>query len=269
VDDNSTNLKILKDMLTYWGIDSTTCTNGKEALEVLQKANETKYVFDLVIVDMHMPEMDGIAVAEKIRDNQTLNKKPVIFMYSSVEKENIIERCRDLGIEKYLTKPVKMKDFYELLHHGKSQKQEKAVQTLLSAENSFTIMPGTSILIAEDNSINMKLLSVMLMKTGVTVISAVNGEDAINQFRNNKVDLIFMDVHMPEKDGFQATREIRKLENPDHRIPIIALTAIAMPGDRDKCIEAGMDDYLAKPFRKDDLFAIIKKYLMPENQENS
>ena len=115
----------------------------------------------------------------------------------------------------------------------------------------------------------MKLLSVMLLKTGVRVISAANGEEAVSQFRNNTVDLVFMDIHMPEKDGFQATREIRKTETPGTRIPIIALTAIAMPGDREKCMEAGMDDYLSKPFRKDDLYIVIRKYLLHENIENA
>ena len=269
VDDNFTNLKIMKDMLTYWGIDSTICSNGKEALEALQTANSTKNVFDLVIVDMHMPEMDGIAVAEKIRDNQSLDRKPIIFMYSSVEKQNIIEKCKELGIQKYLTKPVKMKDFFGLLHDGKTKIFEKSSQLSPDEEDFLKSGSEKTILVAEDNSINMKLLSVMLLKAGIRVISAINGDEAIKQFRNNKVDLIFMDVHMPEKDGFQATKEIRKLENPGHRIPIIALTAIAMPGDRDKCIEAGMDDYLSKPFRKEDLFATIKKHLSPELPEGT
>jgi CheY-like chemotaxis protein len=267
VDDNYTNLKIMKDMLNYWGIDSTICSNGAEALQILQTASETEFVFDLVIVDMHMPGMDGIAVDEKIRDNQRLRQKPVIFMYSSVEKENIFERCKDLGIDRYLTKPVKMKDFFDLLHIGNTQTNEQTSQSMPANENIFAIDPGKTILIAEDNSINMKLLTVMLLKTGVRVISAINGNEAIAQFINNKVDLIFMDVHMPEKDGFQATMEIRKIENPEQRIPIIALTAIAMPGDREKCISAGMNDYLSKPFRKDDLFEIIRKYLMPETEE--
>ena len=267
VDDNFTNLKIMKDMLTYWGIDSTICSSGKEALEVLQTANDTKHVFDLVIIDMHMPDMDGIAVAEKIRDNQSLSREPVIFMYSSVEKDNIIDKCKSLGIQQYLTKPVKMKDFFELLNQGKTNTHENHGQSSVSHETIVKVAPGKTILIAEDNSINMKLLSVMLLKTGVSVISAINGDEAITQFKNNKVDLIFMDVHMPEKDGFQATMEIRKLEDPSKRIPIIALTAIAMPGDREKCIDAGMDDYLSKPFRKDDLFAVIKQYLAPETQE--
>ena len=129
-------------------------------------------------------------------------------------------------------------------------------------DDTLNIEPGKTILIAEDNSINMKLLSVMLLKTGVQVISAVNGDEAVVQFKENKVDLVFMDVHMPERDGFQATRDIRQLETPGSRVPIIALTAIAMPGDREKCLEAGMDDYLSKPFRKDDLYAVIKKYLI-------
>lgn len=267
VDDNHTNLKIMKDMLTYWGIDSTICNNGKEALAVLQTAIDSKNVFDLVILDMCMPDMDGIAVAEKIRSNQNLNRKPVIFMYSSIEKNNVIEKSKGLGIDKYLTKPVKMKDFFDLLHHEKSQSQDKPRQLSLASDDTISVEPGKTILIAEDNSINLKLLSVMLSKTGVRVISATNGDEAIVQFRNNNIDLIFMDVHMPERDGLQATKDIRKMESPEKRIPIIALTAIAMPGDREKCIEAGMDDYLSKPFRKDDLYAVIKKYLIAEKPE--
>jgi PAS domain S-box-containing protein len=269
VDDNLTNLKIMKDMLTYWGIDSTICTSGKEALGVLQNANEAKLVFDLVIVDMCMPEMDGIAVAEKIRDNQSLHQKPVIFMYSSIERNNVVDRSNNLDIQQYLTKPVKMKDFFDLLHNQKPLAHEQPRQLSLAMEEIIKIESGKTILIAEDNSINMKLLSVMLSKTGVRVITANNGDEAIVQFKNNRIDLIFMDVHMPERDGLQATSDIRKMEEPGKRIPIIALTAIAMPGDREKCIEAGMDDYLSKPFRKDDLYAVIKKYLVSENQENA
>jgi len=269
VDDNITNLKIMKDMLTYWEIESMICTGGKEALRALQDANEAESGFDLVILDMHMPEMDGIAVAEEIRKHQTRNMKPIIFMYSSVEKDDILEQCRNLGIQQYLTKPVKMKDFFKLLHEGKARSGEKSGQKVPASDISLTIDPGKTILIAEDNTINMKLLSVMLLKTGVQVISASNGDEAIVQFRENKIDLIFMDIHMPEKDGFQATREIRKLETAGNRIPIIALTAIAMPGDREKCMDAGMDDYLSKPFRKDDLFIILGKYLLNENTENA
>ena len=268
VDDNLTNLKIMKDMLSYWGIDSHMCTSGKEALEVIQNANESHKPFDLVIIDMHMPEMDGIAVAEKIRAQYTMNRKPVIFMYSSVERENVVQRSKNLGIEQFLTKPVKMKDFFELLHHRELHKHIKPEITSPSTDIMQNIEPGKTILIAEDNSINMKLLSVMLLKTGVRVITAANGDEAIAQYKNNQVDLIFMDIHMPERDGFQATIDIRKMESPGTRIPIIALTAIAMPGDREKCIEAGMDDYLSKPFRKDDLFVVIRKYLMPETPEN-
>ncbi len=269
IDDNLTNLKIMKDMLTYWGIESTTCTSGKEALVVLQTANDTKQIFDLVIVDMCMPDMDGLSVAEKIKDNLSLNKKPVIFMYSSIERNNVITKSKDLGIARYLTKPVKMKDFFDLLHNEKNPVSDKPRQLSVINEDVFKIDSGKTILIAEDNSINMKLLCVMLSKTGANLITAVNGDEAIVQFQNNKVDLIFMDVHMPERDGFQATRDIRKMESPENRIPIIALTAIAMPGDREKCIEAGMDDYLSKPFRKDDLYNVIKTYLTPEIPENS
>ena len=269
VDDNQTNLKIMKDMLTFWGIDSVVCSNGKDAIDTLETASHTNHVFDLVILDMCMPGMDGISVAKKIRDSQNLSSEPVIFMYSSIEKNNLLEKSKDLGIQQYLTKPVKMKDFYDLIHHGQLQKHEKSDQQSQTMDDTLNIEPGKTILIAEDNSINMKLLSVMLLKTGVQVISAVNGDEAVVQFKENKVDLVFMDVHMPERDGFQATRDIRQLETPGSRVPIIALTAIAMPGDREKCLEAGMDDYLSKPFRKDDLYAVIKKYLIRENKQNA
>ena len=121
-----------------------------------------------------------------------------------------------------------------------------------------------------DDEIDLLKPHIMFLKDkGYDVLTTNNGDEAIVQFKNNRIDLIFMDVHMPERDGLQATSDIRKMEEPGKRIPIIALTAIAMPGDREKCIEAGMDDYLSKPFRKDDLYAVIKKYLVSENQENA
>jgi|GEM_PF-2989459 len=269
VDDNMTNLKIMKDMLTYWSIESMVCLGGTEALRELQAANDAGNSYDLVILDMHMPGMDGIAVAEEIRKSQTRDMKPIIFMYSSVEKENIIQQCKNLGIQQYLTKPVKMKDFFKLLHQGKARSNERPGLISPSKDDNLVVDPGKTILVAEDNNINMKLLTVMLLKTGVSVISAANGDEAVTLFGKHKADLIFMDIHMPEKDGFQATREIRKMENPGSRIPIIALTAIAMPGDREKCMDAGMDDYLSKPFRKDDLYVVIRKYLLHEDIETA
>ena len=261
VDDNATNLRILKDMLNYWGIETTVVENGIKTLEYLKKANENNSVYDLILLDMHMPGMDGLTVAEMIRHDLGLTWKPVVIMYSSIEKEHIHEMGEKLGIDYYLTKPVKMKDLLALLQIKQETTTEQVKITGNVTRNEMMLKPGKTILIAEDNSINMKLLSVMLMKVGATVITAVNGAEAVTRYKNNTVDLVFMDIHMPELDGFQATHLIREAEIGKKHTPIIALTAIALTGDREKCLESGMDDYISKPFMKEDLFKILRKYL--------
>ena len=261
VDDNATNLKIMKELLSYWGIETVTTLNGKEGLELLQEANRNKNYFDLVILDMQMPEMDGLTMAQKIRDNLELSCDPVIFMYSSVEKENALLVARKLGIDHFLMKPVKMKDIYELLKKGKHHNQVNQEHKNQVEEETIVKDVNKTILIAEDNMINMKLLHVMLLKTGVKVITAGNGSEAFEQFKQNAVDLIFMDIHMPLIDGFEATKLIREFEGKSKHTPIIALTANAIEGDREKCLEMGMDDYLSKPFKREDLYRLVKKYL--------
>jgi len=261
VDDNATNLRIMNDMLTYWGIETTVVSNGRQALEFLKSADTTHTGFDVIILDMHMPGMDGLAVAESIRNKLGLTHEPVVMMFSSIEKEQIRELGEKLGIDYYLTKPVKMKDLLDLLQVKKEKTSGGIVIKEKEMENEIALSPGKTILIAEDNSINLKLLSVMLMKAGAKVITATNGAEAVVQFNNHAVDLVFMDIHMPELDGFQATQRIRESENGIRHTPIVALTAIALTGDREKCLESGMDDYVSKPFMKKDLFKILDKYL--------
>ena len=263
VDDNKTNLKIMADMLAYWGIEALTCESGNEAFEILEQAAADKHEFDLVILDMHMPDMDGVEVADTIRNRMLFKEYPFIFLHSSIDKDSIIQSRKELGVDHFLTKPVKMRDFYDLLMRGKPERKVPVPQQIINSSMQMHFDPSITIMIAEDNVINMKLLSVMLMKTGATIIQATDGNEAINKFSNNRIDLIFMDVHMPQTDGFQATKEIRKIEGTTRHTPIIALTAIALPGDRDKCIDAGMDDYLSKPFKKDDLITILGTYLSP------
>ena len=158
-----------------------------------------------------------------------------------------------------------MRDLFELLtwENATGSKPEKADK--VSVDDELLLSPDVTIMIAEDNAINMKLLSAMLVKTGANIIQASDGEEAIRQYLDQNIDLIFTDVHMPFKDGFQTTQEIRVLEAGKKHTPIVALTAIAMPGDRDKCLEAGMDDYLSKPFKKDDLFAVLSYFLKKDN----
>ncbi|MCX6278836.1 MAG: response regulator, partial [Bacteroidetes bacterium] len=267
VDDNLTNLKIMTDMLAYWGIEAETCENGNDAFKILEQAAVDKKEFDLVILDMHMPVMDGVEVADTIRNRMLFNENPIIFLHSSVDKDHIVQSRKELGVDQFLTKPVKMKDMYEFLMKGKPEHKKTPIQPAVSIPNEIHFGPQVTILIAEDNVINMKLLSVMLLKTGATVLMASDGNAAVEKFRNNKIDLLFMDVHMPLKDGFEATMAIREIEGAGKRTPIIALTAIALPGDRDKCIASGMDDYLSKPFKKDDLFMVLATYLLPKPVE--
>jgi CheY-like chemotaxis protein len=166
-----------------------------------------------------------------------------------------------VGIDYYLTKPVKMNELFDLLKLKKEELPRKIMKTKDQVRFDMGIKPGKTILIAEDNNINLKLLAVMLTKAGANVLMAVDGVKAVESFKESKVDLVFMDIHMPRLDGFQATKLIREAEKGIKHTPIIALTAIALPGDREKCLENGMDDYIAKPFVKDDLTKILTKYL--------
>jgi len=261
VDDNNTNLKIMHDMLEYWGVESTIISGGLQALEILKTSNVKNNVYDVVILDMHMPDMDGITVANKIRHELHLDSEPMILMFSSVEKDDIKEISRDAGINKYLTKPVKMQDLYELLTGLYNKAEEPKPQPATVETEQFDQYVGKTILIVEDNSMNMKLMNALLLKTGAQILNAQNGSEAVHIYQTSHPDLIIMDVHMPVVDGFEATRIIRSLEGGTSHITIVALTAITMQGDRERCLECGMDDYLSKPFKMIDLFGTLKKYL--------
>ena len=154
-----------------------------------------------------------------------------------------------------------MKDLYELLLKIKSKTETKEENIENIIDEKIIVNSGKNVLIVEDNKVNIKLLNAMLSKVNVEIFSALNGLEAFEIVKNNKIDLILMDVHMPVMDGFQATRMIREFEKENKHI-IVALTAIAMQGDREKCLESGMDDYLSKPFKKDELYNIVKKYLI-------
>jgi PAS domain S-box-containing protein len=261
VDDNATNLRILKEMLNYWGIETTVVDDGIKALEILKQVNKGKSTFDVIFLDMHMPTMDGLTVADTIKRDLGLKWEPVVIMFSSIEKEQIREMGDKVGVDYYLTKPVKMKDLFDLLQIKTEKTEHPFVNR--ADENTFSIgiKPGKTILVAEDNNINLRLLTVMLTKAGANVITAINGAEAVSRFKDHKVDLVFMDIHMPELDGFQATKLIREYEKGKTHTPIIALTAIALAGDREKCLENGMDDYISKPFMKEDLANVLLKYL--------
>ena len=256
VDDNEVNRRILEEMLTAWEMRTTTVDGAETALELMRRASEGKHPFPLVILDAQMPGMDGFSMAERIKADPSL-ANAVIMMLSSVDLNSDARRCRDLGINMYLVKPI-----------ARSELLGAILRTLAGA------VPGVpayepparrvrserplKILVAEDNTVNQKLVRRLLEREGHTVSVVGNGRAAVQVWEAESFDLILMDVQMPEMGGFEASSYIRGREaaTRDH-IPIVALTAHAMKGDEERCLEAGMDAYVSKPVSATDLFAAI------------
>jgi len=265
VDDNHTNLEIMHDMLNFWNISSDVCDNGQEALELLRQTHAEGHDYDAIILDYQMPGMDGIELASKIKGDPLLPAETVVMMFSSTDKELITEKSKELNINHLLVKPVSMHDL------GQALQKNLSAAPFMKPEKKITSLPeelikrGGQIIIAEDNDINMKIAVNIVRRFGLEVLQARNGVEAFELFNTRDADLILMDIHMPEMDGIEATRLIRSESGSKSRIPIIALTADAMTGDREKCLAAGMDDYITKPFKPDDIRKVLKKYLEPND----
>ncbi len=272
VDDNATNRRILNDVLTNWGMKPESVENGKDALAQLEKAAQSGNPYPLLLLDAHMPEMDGYMVAEAVQSDALISETSMIMLSSSNRKERD-SRLGDLGIQSHLVKPVKQSELFNAVLNAL---QKKAVITrveALPAEAEDVLLENAeltgawdeiplNVLLAEDNPINRKLAEALLKKKGWQFVSVENGREALKALENKPFDLVLMDVQMPEMDGFEATREIRKKENgTGGHIPIIAMTAHVMKGDREKCLEAGMDDYVSKPMKSDILYAVIQRLL--------
>jgi PAS domain S-box-containing protein len=262
VDDNKTNRKILHEMLSNWKMVPMLAENGIKALEMLRRAKAEGCPFKMAIVDANMPEMDGFTLAEKIKGDPELAETTVLMLSSSGIRGDAL-RCRKLNLAAYLTKPIKQSSLLEaiLLAHGAIIDQ--IGQLPLITQHTLKKMDRQySILLVEDNLINQKLGLRILENSGHKADLAENGLEALAAVKKDSYDLILMDVQMPEMDGFQATRKIRKMEEKTGaHIPIIAMTAHAMRGDRERCLEAGMDDYISKPIKPEELLRIIKKVL--------
>lgn len=261
VDDNETNLKIIHEMLNWFGVKNTTVNTPQKAIEFIQQNADE---IDTLIIDHQMPDMDGIELADYIRANVRFEKAPYIMMFSSTNRENLLSKVKNSGIQYFITKPVKMRDLQGILH--KISGKEILLKPEIFSEKlpDFVVTGDETILVAEDNPINMKIIRQILKMGGYNVIEAVDGMEAIVKFESAKPDLIFMDVHMPILDGFQATTKIRATIQGAN-LPIIALTADAMKGDRNRCLEVGMDDYIAKPFKQKEIFAMLNKYLKKQS----
>lgn len=261
VDDNKTNRLLLKEMLTNWGLKPTLSSSGRSALTSLKKAKKTKKPFQMLIIDAQMPEMDGFTLAHKIKGDPDFENVK-IMMLTSAGVRGDAARCRELGIEAYMTKPIKQSELLNsiTLITRKSPKEEK--KALITKYSIREAKKRLHVLVVEDNIINQKLAAHFLQKYGYSVSLASNGQEAINANKKDKFDLILMDIQMPKLDGLEATKIIRESEEKSKtHIPIIALTAHALKGDKDRCLEAGMDDYLSKPLKAEVLYKTIDKVL--------
>ncbi|HEV8486816.1 MAG TPA: response regulator [Blastocatellia bacterium] len=270
VDDNFTNRHILQQVLTNWEMKPTAVDGGPAALETLKHAESAGDPFSLVLLDFHMPGMDGFAVAEHIRQDSDLASTPIIMLTSSTQ-HGIADRARQLALAGYLQKPVSQSDLLDALHAfvcGSANALEAS--PAIANDEQAPAHRRLRILLAEDNHINQQLAVRMLEKRGHSVVIAANGRQAVAEHQRSAFDLILMDVQMPEMNGFEATAAIRQNEKAtNNRIPIVAMTARAMKGDRDECLAAGMDAYVSKPMRAEALFEAIGSIVPDVGDENA
>jgi PAS domain S-box-containing protein len=259
VDDNANNRTILHDMLLLKNIDSTLAKNGFEALQILATGQR----FDVVLMDYHMPYLDGLDTIRQIRESfsDSVELQPIVMLFSSSDDEKVIRGCEELQVRSRLVKPVKMTDLYQLL----SQVLLKDKTVALAPKNS---QPGITdqplhILVADDNPINMLLAKTIIGRAvpNAQVAEARNGIEAVASFKQQRPDLVLMDVQMPELNGYEATAAIRAIEGQDQHVPIIALTAGNVKNERERCVAAGMDDFVVKPVIEEIIVQILKKWL--------
>jgi len=259
VDDNQTNRTILLQMLAGWGLRAEAVGGARLALEALERARAAKQPFDLVITDLHMPEADGFALVQDIRKNSGSPHLPVI-MLSSGSLRGDRERCRDLAIAACLTKPVQPSELLDVLLNELTRSKPERPEVIVSQESIVEQRASLKVLLAEDNAVNRLLARRMLEKYGNTVIAVENGREALEAIERERPDLVIMDVQMPVMDGLEAIRTVRTDEQASGlHLPIIALTAHAMKGDRERCLEAGADEYLTKPIRAAELFGALSR----------
>ncbi|MDJ0811832.1 MAG: response regulator [Desulfobacterales bacterium] len=280
VDTLASSRDILVEYLTGYGCEAHACDHPSTALDRLESAAAASHPFDLLLTEIRLPEMDGFALASRIRASAGL-KNMAIILISGMREIGHGDKCRRMGVDGYLNKPVKSADL------------EQAIKLVLGADNAtplesrplitrHTIAENQAaqvrILLAEDYLTNQQVALNHLRRAGYTVDLAENGEEAVAAFARQVYDLILMDMQMPVMDGYEATRQIRRLEGPAcskhreaRRVPIVALTANALKGDREKCLAAGADDYIPKPLKKHELLAMIGKWVdaPPEDSENA
>jgi signal transduction histidine kinase/DNA-binding response OmpR family regulator len=269
VDDNETNRRILHEILIHWQMRPKEVDGGRAALAVLEQARGSGMRFPLVLLDAQMPEMDGFTLASRIKQDPTL-AGATILMLSSADLPEATARCRELGIAIYLTKPITQSDLWDAIMTAlRIPLQDGTPAPTAIQDVAHTHQRLLHILLAEDNAVNQTLVVRMLEKRGHAVQVVNTGQEALAALAQQSFDLVLMDVQMPEMDGLEATALIRAQEQATGtHMPIIALTAHAMEGDQEKCFAAGMDAYVSKPMKADDLYATIDRLLLSAVDEH-
>lgn len=272
VDDNATNRRILAQQLSSWGMHHEEAADGPLALEELRAASERGRPYGLALLDMQMPGMDGVELARRIKADPAVSSTHLALL-TSMGRLGDAEEARQAGVEAYLTKPVRQSELYDVLATLMG-----VPETVLAGQSQLVTRhtiaerrseQETTLLLAEDNAINQKVAVKALEKLGYGVEVAANGREALEALDRDRHAAVLMDVQMPEMDGYEATAGIRRQEGGGaRRTPIIAMTANAMAGDREKALAAGMDDYITKPFRAEELETTLHRWL-PQGREES
>lgn len=265
VDDNATNRRILEEVLTGWKMKPTIADSAQGALAALQQGHKDSGSFALALLDVHMPDIDGFTLVEWIKDLPQ-QEQPKIMMLTSADGRRDIARCQELGVAAYLMKPVKQSDLLNsiLTVLGTSALKETGPPLLLRQTFAEGQLP-LHILLVEDNIINQRLAAHLLEKNGHEVVTAAGGREALAALEQHTFDVALMDVQMPDMDGLEATAAIREAEKTSGaHLPIIAMTANVLEGDRDRCLQAGMDSYVSKPLEARELFRALEKIVPAE-----
>ncbi len=268
VDDNATNRRILYDMLIHWDMKPVVNESGQEALSTLEWARGTGSPYPLIIVDRNMPGMDGFAVVDSIRRNPHLAGAAIMMLSSSGKQEDIL-RCKELGVAAYLTKPVQQSALLDAIVTAVDGPSPIAVaQSRVDPVDWLPRRIPLQVLLADDNVVNQKLMLSILEKRQCVVETAWTGREVLRALEKRSFDVILMDLQMPEMDGSETTAAIREKEKSTGKhVPIIAVTAHALHGDRERCLAAGMDGYISKPIIIKELFAAIT-HLVPERAQD-
>lgn len=270
VDHNPTNSRVLSSFFSFWKIEPKIIDNHVVALEELISSSRSQSYYNLVIINKDLTSLDALTLVKRIKKNLILDMVPKIILMVNDENDWNWEEVQKYGIDRYINKPIKLKELAQAVQsiaEGMAD-SDKVLEKQAVSGKVVSNSKDKKILVVEDNQINLLLIEEILKNIGFQVISAQSGKEALKKYQQLVVDLIFMDIQMPEMDGYEVTKIIRQWESDKIHTPIIAVTAGAIKGDKEKCLAAGMDYYIAKPFRREDILQCLAIYF-PEERENS